>query len=80
MTSLSKVHDFRYFVGANTVSYASIEKIRITEITKTDKQNICKAATEGISPRWKMSFQNSGKHGQYECNNIQGTIVSHYTF
>jgi hypothetical protein len=30
---------------------------------------------EGISLRWKMSFQNSGKLGQDECNNIQFTTV-----
>jgi len=49
--------------------------MRIVGITNREKQTICKPATEGISPRWKMSFQNSGKLGQYECNNIHFTIV-----
>jgi hypothetical protein len=49
--------------------------MRIPGIKKREKQTICKAATEGFSPRWKMSFQNSGKLGQYECNNIQFTTV-----
>jgi hypothetical protein len=49
--------------------------MRIFGITKRDEQTICKAATEGISTRWKMSFQNTRKLGQYECNNIQFTIV-----
>jgi hypothetical protein len=49
--------------------------MRIYGNTKREKQTIYKAATEGISPRWKMSFQNSGKLGQCECNNVNFTIV-----
>jgi len=45
-----------------------------------DKQTVCKAVMEGISPGWNMSCQNSGKLGQCECNNIQLIIVLHYTF
>jgi len=43
------------------------------------EQTIYKAATECISPRWKISFQTSWKLGQYECNNIHFTTVWHYT-
>jgi hypothetical protein len=47
--------------------------MRISGIANREEQTVYKAATEGISPRWKMSIQNSGKLGQYECNNIQFT-------
>jgi hypothetical protein len=63
------------FYWCNTVSYTSFEKIRISGIPNREEQTIYKAATEGISPRWKMSFQNSGKLGPYESNNIQFTTV-----
>jgi len=55
--------------------YASFEKMRISGNTKKEEHIVCKAVKEGISPGWKMSFQNSAKLSQYECNNIQFTIV-----
>jgi hypothetical protein len=47
----------------------------ISGIPMREEQIIYRAATEGISTRWKMSFMNSGQLGQYECNNIQFAIV-----
>jgi hypothetical protein len=47
----------------------------ISGIPMTEEYIIYKAATEGISTRWKMSVKNSGKLGQYECNKIQFPIV-----
>jgi hypothetical protein len=55
--------------------YASFEKMRISGYTKKEEHNVCKSVVEGISTGWKMSFQNSGKLIQYECNNIQFTTV-----
>jgi len=49
--------------------------MRISGNPKRQEHTVCKAVKEGISPGWKMSCQNSGKLGQYECNNIQFTIV-----
>jgi hypothetical protein len=49
--------------------------MRISGIPKREEQNIYNAATEGISPRWKINFHNSGKLGQYECKNVWFTIV-----
>jgi len=50
--------------------YASFEKMRISGNPKKEEHIVCKAVMEGISPGWKVSFQNSGKCSQYECNNI----------
>jgi hypothetical protein len=52
-----------------------LRKMRISGLPKSEKQTICKAATEGISPKWNMSFQNSVKLSQYDNNNIQFTTV-----
>jgi len=41
--------------------HASFERMRISGNPKKEKHIVCKAVTEGISPAWKMSFQNSGK-------------------
>jgi hypothetical protein len=49
--------------------------MRIYGNPKKDEHTVCRAVIEDISPGWKMSFQNSGKLGQYECNNIHFTIV-----
>jgi hypothetical protein len=48
--------------------YASFEKMRVSGNTKKDEHNVCKAVMEGISPGWKISFQNTGNIFQYECN------------
>jgi hypothetical protein len=40
--------------------------MRISGNTKKEEHNVCKAVMEGISPGWKMSFQNTGKIFQYE--------------
>jgi hypothetical protein len=53
--------------------------MRISGNLKKEEHTVCKAVMEGISPGWKMSIQNSGKLGQYECNNIHFTVVGHYT-
>jgi hypothetical protein len=50
-------------------------KVAMYGIPKRDKQSICKTASEGISPGWKMIFQSSGKLGQYERTNIQFTAL-----
>jgi hypothetical protein len=42
--------------------------MRISGNTKKEEHDVCKAVREGISPGLKMSFQNSGKIFQYECN------------
>jgi len=49
--------------------------MRLSGIPKREEQTVYKAATEGNSPRWKMSLQTSTKLGQYEFNNIQFTTV-----
>jgi len=55
--------------------YASFERMRISGNPKKEEHIVCTAVMEGISPGWKMSFQNSGEFRQYECNNIQFTTV-----
>jgi len=45
--------------------------MRISGNPKKEEHTVCQAVMEGISPGWKMSFQTSGKLGQYECHNIQ---------
>jgi len=40
--------------------------MRIFGIPKREEQTVCRAAMEGTSPSWKISFQMSGKLGQYE--------------
>jgi len=55
--------------------YANFEKMRISGNQKKEEHNVCKAVMEGVSLGWKMSFQNSGKLCQYECNNIQFTTL-----
>jgi hypothetical protein len=49
--------------------------MRISGNSKREEHTACKTVMEGISPGWKMGFENSGKLGQYECNNIRFTIV-----
>jgi hypothetical protein len=46
-----------------------LRKMIIFGIPKTEEQTICKAAIEGISPKWNVSFQNSRQLSQYDCNN-----------
>jgi len=79
-----ELHKLKYFkhplpklydCWCNTVNYASSLKVTMYGIPKRDKWPICKTASEAISPRSKMIFQNSGKLGQYECNNIQFTAL-----
>jgi hypothetical protein len=44
--------------------------MRISGIPKREEQMMCRAAMEHTSSRWKISFQMSGKLGQYEHTNI----------
>jgi hypothetical protein len=60
---------------SNTLCYASFEKIRISGNPKKEEHTVCKAVMEGISPGWKMRFQNSGKPCEYKCNKTHFTIV-----
>jgi len=68
MISLPTLHDFRH-------SVASFKKMRKSGNTKKEEHTVCKFVMEGVSPGWKMSFQNSGNLGQYECTNIHFTPV-----
>jgi hypothetical protein len=58
------------------INYASFEEIRIFGIPKREEQMIHRVATEGISPRWKISFQTSGKLDQYEQKSINFILVT----
>jgi hypothetical protein len=75
MISLPKLYDLKNSVGANLSVMPVSRKSEYLEIQR-EEYSVCKAAMEGISPGYKMSFhfQTSGKLGQYECN-IQFTVV-----
>jgi hypothetical protein len=74
MISLPKLFDFRHSIGAILSVMPDSRKLEYLEIQR-ERKRLCKVAMEDISPGWKMNFQNSGKLGQYECNNIYFTTI-----